>query len=154
SFGRRLRRERERRQIALDSIAENSKISVSLLRDLERDDVSKWPPGIFRRSFMRAYAQAIGLDPEETTREVLERYPDPDPDGLNPPSPAVTRSAPPLRLTLADTGPSFTPGRILASARTRCLAIACDAAMILTLAVAIALVLKAVWMPLCVAMIG
>src|SRR5207244_428953 len=52
SFGRRLRRERERRQIALSSMAANSKISVSLFKDLERDDMSRWPPGIFRRSFI------------------------------------------------------------------------------------------------------
>jgi transcriptional regulator with XRE-family HTH domain len=152
SFGRRLRRERERRQIALTSIAENSKISVSLLRDLERDDVSKWPPGIFRRSFMRAYAQAVGLDVEETMREFLARFPDPDPDGLNPPKPTLPASQ--LRLTLADTGGSFAPGRILAAVRVRCLAIACDAAVIVTLALALGLVLKTVWMPLCVVMIG
>jgi transcriptional regulator with XRE-family HTH domain len=152
SFGRRLRRERERRQIALTSIAENSKISVSLLRDLERDDVSKWPPGIFRRSFMRAYAQAVGLDVEATTREFLERFPDPDPDGLN--RPKSTLPASPLRLTLADTGTSFSPGRILALARVRCLAIACDAAMIATLGVAIGLMLKTLWMPLCLVMIA
>jgi len=152
SFGRRLRRERERRQIALISIAENSKISVSLLRDLERDDVSKWPPGIFRRSFMRAYAQAVGLDVEATTREFLERFPDPDPDGLNPPQ--STLPASPLRLTLADTGASFARGRILASARVRCLAISCDAAVIITLGLGMALVLKTLWMPLCLVMIG
>jgi transcriptional regulator with XRE-family HTH domain len=151
SFGRRLRRERERRQIALTSIAENSKISVSLLRDLERDDVSKWPPGIFRRSFMRAYAQAIGLDVEATMREFLSRFPDPDPDGLNPPKPTLPAS--PLRLTLA-TDASFARGRILASARVRCLAVACDAAVIVTLGLALGLVLKTVWMPLCVVMIG
>ena len=78
SFGRRLRRERERRRIALSSIAENTKISVSLFDDLERDDVSRWPSGIFRKSFIRAYAQAIGLDPDETAREFLERFPDPN----------------------------------------------------------------------------
>jgi transcriptional regulator with XRE-family HTH domain len=152
SFGRRLRLERERRQIALTSIAENSKISVSLLRDLERDDVSKWPPGIFRRSFMRAYAQAVGLDVEATTHEFLERFPDPDPDGLN--APQSTLPASPLRLTLADTGASFAPGRILAPARVRCLAIACDAAVIVTLGLAMGLVLNTLWMPLCLAMIG
>jgi len=152
SFGRRLRRERERRQIALTSIAENSKISVSLLRDLERDDISKWPPGIFRRSFMRAYAQAVGLDVEATMREFLSRFPDPDPDGLNPPKPALPAS--PLRLTLADNGRSFAPGRILAAVRVRCLAIACDLAVIVTLGLALGLVLKTVWMPLCVVMIG
>jgi len=152
SFGRRLRRERERRQIALTSIAENHKISVSLLQDLERDDLSKWPPGIFRRSFMRAYAQAVGLDVEATVREFLERFPDPDPDGLNPPQPPVPAS--PLRLTLADTGASFAPGRILASARVRSLAIACDAVVIVTLGLAMGLVLKMLWMPLCLVMIA
>jgi transcriptional regulator with XRE-family HTH domain len=151
SFGRRLRRERERRQIALSSIAENSKISLSFLHDLERDDFSRWPPGIFRRSFMRAYAQAIGVDVEATVREFLERFPDPDPDGLNPPQPALPAS--PLRLTL-DTSGSFAPGQILAAARLRCLAIACDAAVIVTVALAMAVVLKMVWMPLCVVMIG
>jgi transcriptional regulator with XRE-family HTH domain len=155
SFGRRLRRERERRQIALASIAENSKISVSLLQDLERDDFSKWPPGIFRRSFMRAYARAIGVDAEDTIREFLERFPDPDPDGLNPPPPpAAVPHHSSLRLTLADSGSSFTAGQILASARARCLAIACDAAVIATLGIAMAFVLKTVWMPLCVVMVG
>jgi transcriptional regulator with XRE-family HTH domain len=152
SFGRRLRRERERRQIALTSIAENSKISVSLLRDLERDDVSKWPPAIYRRSYMRAYAQAVGLDVEATTQEFLERFPDPHPHPLFAPQPTLPVSS--LRLTLADTGGFFAPGRSLSSARVRCLAIACDAAVITTLGLAIGLLLKALWMPLCVVMIA
>jgi transcriptional regulator with XRE-family HTH domain len=77
SFGARLRYERERRQIALRSIAEGTKISASLLEGLERDDVSRWPSGIFRKSFVRAYAEAIGLDPDPVVREFVERYPDP-----------------------------------------------------------------------------
>ncbi len=77
TFGPRLRQERERRHISLTSIAENTKISRSLLEALERDDVSRWPTGIFRRSFVRSYAQAIGLDPEDVVREFAERFPDP-----------------------------------------------------------------------------
>jgi cytoskeletal protein RodZ len=77
TFGPRLRQERERRQISLTSIAANTKISRSLLEALERDDVSRWPTGIFRRSFVRSYAQAIGLDPDEIVREFMERFPDP-----------------------------------------------------------------------------
>jgi transcriptional regulator with XRE-family HTH domain len=77
SFGARLRYERERRQIALKSIAESTKIGVPLLEGLERDDVSRWPSGIFRKSFVRSYAAAIGLDPEAIVREFVERYPDP-----------------------------------------------------------------------------
>ncbi len=61
SFGTRLRHERERRQIALASIAENSKISVSLLEDLERDDVSRWPSGIF--GYLRGRYSAAGQYP-------------------------------------------------------------------------------------------
>jgi cytoskeletal protein RodZ len=77
SFGSRLRYERERRQIALKSIAESTKINLSLLEGLERDDVSRWPSGIFRKSFVRSYAEAIGLKPESIVREFIERYPDP-----------------------------------------------------------------------------
>ena len=67
SFGSRLRYERERRQIALKSIAESTKISVALLEGLERDDVSRWPSGIFRKSFIRSYAEAIGLPPSRSS---------------------------------------------------------------------------------------
>ena len=77
SFGGRLRYERERRQIALKSIAEGTKISTALLEGLERDDVSRWPSGIFRKSFVRSYAEANGLDPEPIVHEFVERYPDP-----------------------------------------------------------------------------
>jgi transcriptional regulator with XRE-family HTH domain len=77
SFGARLRQRRERQQIALASIAERTKINLSLLEALERDDVSHWPTGIFRRSFIRGYAQSIGLDPDDVIREFLELHPDP-----------------------------------------------------------------------------
>ena len=77
SFGARLRQQRERQQIALTDIADRTKINRSLLDGLERDDLSNWPGGIFRRSFIRAYAQAIGLEPGSIVREFLELYPDP-----------------------------------------------------------------------------
>src|SRR6516165_12630981 len=93
TFGPRLRQERERRQISLQAIAENTKISRSLLEALERDDVSRWPTGIFRRAFVQSYAQAIGLDAEEIVREFAERFPDP----AGAPPPAV----PAVRPTLA-----------------------------------------------------
>ena len=73
-FGNRLRLERERRRISLASIATNTKIGLTLLQGLERDDVSRWPSGIFRRSFIRAYAEAIGLDADAISREFLDRF--------------------------------------------------------------------------------
>jgi cytoskeletal protein RodZ len=77
SFGARLRSQRERQQVSLAVIAERTKIKASLLEGLERDDVSGWPGGIFRRSFIRSYAEAIGLQPDDVVREFLERYPEP-----------------------------------------------------------------------------
>jgi transcriptional regulator with XRE-family HTH domain len=77
SFGARLRQRREQQQISLSTIAEQTKIKQSLLEALERDDVSHWPSGIFRRAFIRAYAHAIGLEPDVVVREFLDLYPDP-----------------------------------------------------------------------------
>jgi transcriptional regulator with XRE-family HTH domain len=77
SFGGRLRLQRERHQVSLAEIAERTKIKLALLEGLERDDISNWPMGIFRRSYVRAYAQAIGLEPDTVVREFLDLYPDP-----------------------------------------------------------------------------
>jgi transcriptional regulator with XRE-family HTH domain len=77
SFGARLRQKREQQQIALASIAEQTKIKLSLLEELERDEISHWPTGIFRRAFVRTYAHAIGLDPDVVVREFLQLHPDP-----------------------------------------------------------------------------
>ena len=77
SFGARLRQQREARQIDLVAISEQTKIKLALLEALENDDVSHWPSGIFRRAYIRAYAQFIGLDPDAMLREFLEVHPDP-----------------------------------------------------------------------------
>jgi len=76
NFGRRLRDQRERAQIALSEIAEATKIKRSVLEELERGDVSAWPGGIFRRAFVRAYASAIGLSPESVVEEFTQVFPD------------------------------------------------------------------------------
>ena len=81
SFGARLRARREQQQVALADIAEQTKIKASLLAALERDDVSQWPSGIFRRSYVRTYARAIGLEPDAVVREFLEHHPDPADEG-------------------------------------------------------------------------
>src|SRR5262245_37533602 len=76
-FGARLRQHREKHEIALATIAEQTKIKLSLLEELEREDISHWPTGIFRRAFVRAYAAAVGIDQETAVREFLERFPEP-----------------------------------------------------------------------------
>jgi hypothetical protein len=75
TFGERLRLQREQKQISLATVSEQTKIKLSLLEALERDDLAHWPLGLFGRSYIRSYAQAIGLDPTATLREFLERHP-------------------------------------------------------------------------------
>jgi hypothetical protein len=91
SFGARLREQREARQIDLVAIAEQTKIKLALLEALERDDVSHWPSGIFRRAYIRAYAQFIGLDPDAILHEFLEVHP--DAGDLNPTTAASAAAA-------------------------------------------------------------
>ena len=50
TFGARLRSQRESQQLALATIAEETKINLALLEGLERDDLSRWPGGLFRDS--------------------------------------------------------------------------------------------------------
>jgi cytoskeletal protein RodZ len=73
-FGGRLRQARERQGISLRQIATATKISISALEALERNEVSKLPGGIFSRAFVRSYALEVGLDPEQTVKEFLDRF--------------------------------------------------------------------------------
>jgi cytoskeletal protein RodZ len=73
-FGGKLRLARERRGVSLRQISATTKISIAALEALERNDISKLPGGIFSRSFVRSYATEVGLDPDETVHEFLDRF--------------------------------------------------------------------------------
>ncbi len=75
-FGSKMKSAREARGVTLRQIAEVTKLSVSALDALERNDISRLPGGIFSRAFVRSYAVEIGLDPEQTVREFIARFPD------------------------------------------------------------------------------
>ena len=74
-FGSRMRHAREQRGVSLRQIAETTKISVSQLEALERNDISRLPGGIFSRAFVRSYAAEVGVDPEQTVRDFLSQFP-------------------------------------------------------------------------------
>ena len=74
-FGSRMRHTREQRGVSLRQIAQTTKLSVSALEALERNDISRLPGGIFSRAFVRSYAAEIGADPEETVRDFLTQFP-------------------------------------------------------------------------------
>jgi cytoskeletal protein RodZ len=68
-LGSRLREARERRGLTVRQIASATKISVTALEALERNDLAQLPGGIFGRAFIRSYASQVGLDPEQTLEE-------------------------------------------------------------------------------------
>jgi hypothetical protein len=86
-----MRQHREQQNVSLAAVADRTKIKASLLEALERDDISHWPPGIFRRAYIRAYAAAIGLDPDVVIRQFLEVYPEPVEVVEAPPPPTGLR---------------------------------------------------------------
>jgi hypothetical protein len=111
-----------------------------LFEQLERGDASKWPAGIFGRSYLRAYADAIGLDPDATVREFLAVFPDP----AARPDPSPARRSPSsteLRLHLG--GGAIPPERWRA--------LCCDGAVIGGAALCAFLLVGALWAPLAIA---
>lgn len=83
-FGLALRTTREAAGRSLREVADVTKLGMRTLEALERNQIERLPPGIFRRAVVRAYAKEVGLDPEETLRIFLLRHP----DALPPPGPS------------------------------------------------------------------
>jgi len=73
-LGARLKQARQQRGVSLREIATSTKISVVALEALERNDYSRLPGGIFSRAFVRAYAIAVGVEPEEAVNEFLVAF--------------------------------------------------------------------------------
>jgi cytoskeleton protein RodZ len=70
SIGECLRSERLRRNLQLEQIANELKISARMLAAIEAEDFEKLPGGVFAKSFVRQYAHVLGLDEEEMAAEV------------------------------------------------------------------------------------
>ena len=72
SFGEKLKREREKRNITLEQISQSTKIGTRMLQALEEDRFTQLPGGIFNKGFVRAYARCVGLDEDQTVTDYLE----------------------------------------------------------------------------------
>jgi transcriptional regulator with XRE-family HTH domain len=70
AFGDQLRRAREARGLALDRVADATRIARRHLEALERSDLEALPAGPFGKGYVRAYAEFLGVDPQP----LLEAY--------------------------------------------------------------------------------
>lgn len=73
-FGETLRREREARGIALETITQVTKISNRHLRALEQEQFRTLPGGVFNKGIVRGYARVVGLDENEWVGRYLSAY--------------------------------------------------------------------------------
>jgi cytoskeleton protein RodZ len=96
TVGEKLRQARVRSGLDLDTLARETRISRRYLDAIEADNTAGIPGQFFYRSFVRQYAEALGLDPSEVGQELEAQAP--------PPPPPVTDHAPlpvmkPIRMT-------------------------------------------------------
>jgi transcriptional regulator with XRE-family HTH domain len=75
AFGPTLRRVRMQHGVTIEQIAAATKVSASLWSALERNDLSRWPTGIYARAYVRAYAVEVGIDPQVTVDEFCRSFP-------------------------------------------------------------------------------
>jgi len=88
SIGETLRRQRIRRGLQLEQLAAQTKIGLHLLEAMEADQFDRLPGGVFTRSFLRQYAQALGLDADEVVTWLKEQFEAPaEPLPAPPPPP-------------------------------------------------------------------
>jgi cytoskeletal protein RodZ len=73
-FGTYLAQQRQLRGMTREEVAERTKISPSLLEALENGNAERLPERIFVANYVRAYAQVIGLSPEEALLRYEEIY--------------------------------------------------------------------------------
>jgi cytoskeletal protein RodZ len=64
TFGERLKRERELREVPPEEITLATRIGPRFLEALENEDWDKLPGGVFNRGFVRSIARYLGLDEE------------------------------------------------------------------------------------------
>jgi cytoskeleton protein RodZ len=69
TFGERLKREREMREVTLNEVTVATRIGPRFLEALENEDWAKLPGGVFNRGFVRAIAKFLGLDEEALLAE-------------------------------------------------------------------------------------
>jgi hypothetical protein len=76
TFGPVLRAARERKGVSLTQLASETKLSAELWAALEDNNLARWPKRVFARSYVRDYAERVGLDADEVVSEFCRLFPE------------------------------------------------------------------------------
>jgi transcriptional regulator with XRE-family HTH domain len=104
AFGRWLVRERELRGLSRDEVARATKLAPGVVEALESGEQARIPPHAYVVGYLRAYAQAVGLDADEVVLRFEEAA------GPARPAPAA-RAVPPARRAPPEAAGPARPGR-------------------------------------------
>ena len=77
---------RKRQGITLEQVMERTKIGRQYLQAIEAGDFRGLPGGIFTLSWLRQYAEVVGLDPDDLVRDYRAKT------EVRPPGPASMES--------------------------------------------------------------
>lgn len=83
-----LRRMRMAKGLSLTEISRRTRIGVSYLKSIEEADYGSLPPGFYARAFVRAYAEAIGVDADVVLGTLADDLPPPQAASAPHPAPA------------------------------------------------------------------
>jgi cytoskeleton protein RodZ len=94
NFGASFKQARESKGVSLGQIATETRISTRFLTAIENEEFHQLPGGIFNRGFVRAYAERVGLDPDQAVAD-YERL-----AGAGEPAqtPSITANPPPAKI--------------------------------------------------------
>jgi hypothetical protein len=70
TIGQQLRVERQRREMALAEVFEQTRVTLYFLKAIENENFDLLPGGFYNHSFIKAYARCVGLD----EKEAVEAY--------------------------------------------------------------------------------
>src|SRR5699024_3218047 len=77
-IGERLKEAREEKNLSLESLQETTKIQKRYLEAIEQGNFKILPGTFYARAFIKEYAAAVGLDPNELLEEYKAEVPQPE----------------------------------------------------------------------------
>jgi cytoskeletal protein RodZ len=92
-FGRYLQVQRELRGLPLDEVARQTKIPPTLVAALETGQSERFPERIFVLNYIRSYASAVGLSPDDAVNRFHEIPESPKAEHFDPKALEVDRRA-------------------------------------------------------------
>ena len=109
-IGETLREARVRQRVNIEELEQSTKIRAKYLRALENEEFGLLPGPTYVKSFLRTYAEKLGLDAHVLVEEFRAKYEEPEPMEFQP------LASPPRDARRRPRPPAFGPGAAIGAA--------------------------------------